>query len=715
MILFKQDWDLYPSATPHFETKNQSFLDMADLFGKMGVDNNLFHLALFQEDLRYVDPYDPELSQELRNKVTIECRFNPWYYFREVVRLPAGAGTTHFIANRGNISLIWSFFNHIDYLLIQPRQTGKSGSTDCISVNLMYFSMSGGKITLITKDDGLRKANIARLKGIRDELPKYTWEHNVNDADNQTELSYGLLNNQYITAVAQKSEAAALNVGRGFSSQVQQIDEGPFCSNIDITFGAALAAGTKVREFARANGQPYGNIFTTTAGKKDTKEGAFFYKLMMEGTPFDESLYDCRDEADLLAKLNMLCTGDGAPLINGTWSYSQLGLTKEWLYTAVTNARVSGDDADRDFFNVWTSGSLSSPLSVELNKLIAESEIPFDHREWIGDYAVDWFIPEADKARYMEEGTFVMGLDTSNAIGRDAIAMVIVDIRDLSVVAGSLVRETNLLLYGEFISNLMIKYRKITLIIENKSSAQTMIDQMLISLPKAGQDPLKRIFSMYVEESNGNKEYQQIINTPTSMRGSGFYQSGELRRKIGFITNAERRNTLYREILPEAAKIAHAGVRWARLSSEIRGLVVKDGRIDHKTSGHDDTVIAWLMCFWFILRGSRLDHYGISTADIRSRLSSRDNSAESRMKNIERQKQSKFRAELDDLVEKIREETNSFLVARMEHRMAFLNSQIRAMGGESISLDAVLNEAKEERRRNRIKRSPIGDRTTYLQ
>lgn len=703
MILFKEDWDYYPSATPHFETTNKSFLKLAKLYSEMGVDNNLFLLALLHDELRYVDPFSPELSEDQKTKIIVECRYNPWYYFREVVRLPAGAEPVRFHANRGNISLIWSFYNHIDYMLIQPRQTGKSGSTDCISVNLMYFSMSGGKISLITKDDALRKANIERLKAIRDNLPAWTWQKTRDDADNQTELTYNLLGNSYVTAVSQKTESGALNIGRGNTAQVSHTDEPPFCANIDITLPAALAAGTKAREFAAANNQPYANIFTTTAGKKDTREGKYIYDMLMDGTPFDENFYDAVNLTDLRNKLKRKCAGDRL-LINGTWSYDQLGLTREWLFEALANSGAKGEEADRDFFNRWTSGSLSSPLSTELNNAILASEMAPCWSEYTDDdYCIDWFIPENKFDEYISNTHLVAGLDTSNAVGRDSIALIIVDIRDLSVVGSSVVNETNLINYGNFVADLLIRFRNLTLVIENKSSAQTMIDKITIELPKHGIDPFRRLFNYVVDQSGINKEFQSLIQTTMGQRGRYFYDS--IKGKLGFQTTGATRDALYKEILPEAAKMAHAGVRFKTLSAEIRSLVVKNGKIDHKASGHDDTVIAWLMVFWFIMRGANLSHYGIASNLIRSRVSTTGMTKEEHMDNLERKLQARYREELDEKIAQLKTESNSFTISKLEHRIGYLTCQIRSMGGETISIDVILNEAREERRRHRARSS----------
>ena len=69
MILFLQDWDKYPEAIVHLSTKNQSFIDLANIYKKMGVKNYYFHLALHDPDLEFVDPFDPNLTPHMISKI----------------------------------------------------------------------------------------------------------------------------------------------------------------------------------------------------------------------------------------------------------------------------------------------------------------------------------------------------------------------------------------------------------------------------------------------------------------------------------------------------------------------------------------------------------------------------------------------------------------------------------------------------------------------
>ena len=62
------------------------------------------------------------------------------------------------------MAMLWCYFNSVDFVLIQPRQTGKSVSTDCLMVDLIYILAMNTEISFITKDDSLRKGNVERLK-----------------------------------------------------------------------------------------------------------------------------------------------------------------------------------------------------------------------------------------------------------------------------------------------------------------------------------------------------------------------------------------------------------------------------------------------------------------------------------------------------------------------------------------------------------------------
>jgi len=253
MILYGNDWCKYRHQPHiHYETTNDSFLKAAKKLYDMGVTNCLFMLSLFNKSLVGVDPHDPNLTREQKEAIAVECSINFWYFIREVVRIRVSgqAEGISYIANRGNLALSWLYLTHIDVFLIQPRQTGKSVSTDCIMIWLMYFGSRGNNVSLLTKGD-LRAENIKRIKAMRDLLPSYLISRDRKDPDNSEWIGYAALKNSYKAAIAQGNVTAANNIGRGITTATIHIDEGPFLSFVDVTIPAALNATTTARRTLR--------------------------------------------------------------------------------------------------------------------------------------------------------------------------------------------------------------------------------------------------------------------------------------------------------------------------------------------------------------------------------------------------------------------------------------------------------------------------------
>lgn len=700
MLLYQQDYHTYPTAIIDTKTTNESFLHLASVYKKMGIQNWGFHLVLFQPELQGVDPFDEDLEVETIVKIIDECTYNPFYFFREIARVPpiSGPDPVRFRANRGNIALIWCFLNHFDFLLIQPRQTGKSVSTDMLMTWLLFVASKNSRINMITLTDKLRAANIERLKKIRDLLPEYLYIPNKKDANNTEMITCVERSNVYSANVGQSSESGALNVARGTTAPIAHIDEAPFIKYIGVLIPAALAAGNQARTEARETNSPYGTIITTTSGKKDDRDGKYIYDMMIDGFVWNEVVFDCINQEDAIRFIKKNSTGSGV-FINGTFSHRQLGKTDEWLYNAIVEAKAKGDEADRDFFNIWTSGTQRSPLSIKLNKVINES-----HREpnWVetsnDGYAINWYISKEELETRLRTSSFIMGQDTSDAIGKDGIGCVIIDITDMSVVGAGGYNETNLIMFGRWVAKVLIKYTNVTYIIERKSSGQAIIDCLLIELPKAGVDPFRRIFNHVVQDSDESKSKMEdyvAISRQNSNRNIEIYNA--YKSKFGFVTTGSSRHDLFGNTLQEAAKRAGHLVHDVKLSTEIRGLVTKNGRIDHLASGNDDMVVSWLLAIWLLMNGKNLSFYGIKTDLVMSMVGS-DNQVMNAVRLKEKEKQQRLRMQIEEVSEKLRNCSGGLQSTLLEQELRLLTRQTHLDGGEALNFDSLLKEAKESKK-----------------
>lgn len=705
MLLFGKDWGRYKTMPiVDTKTKNESFLRLVSLYEEMGIKNAYFPLTLLQPELQGVDPHSDDLTDRQKVLIGLECQYNIWYFLREVVRIPpqAGPNPIPYIANRGNIALTWCFMNHVDTALIQPRQTGKSVSTDCVMIWVLYIGATNTDINMITKDATLRAKNVERLKKIRNHLPSYLVSLSRSDSDNQTDLTYRKFDNKYITGVGQTSESSANNLGRGLTSPVQHIDEGPFIRFIGTTIPAALASGTAARAEARQNNRPYGNIFTTTAGKKDDRDGHYMYDMIEDATVWSEIYYDASGPEQLYEMMRRNCTGRKL-LMNITMSHRQLGYTDEWLYEALAVTGAKGEEADRDFFNIWTSGTQSSPLSVKLNEIISKSEAMPLHNEISKDlYILKWYLEEHEIHDYMANNPVIIGMDTSEAIGRDAIGLVFISPYDLGVIATATINETNLIRFSNFLADIMIKYRNTILVPERKSTGQMIVDSLLYTLPAQGIDPFRRIYSTLVDKSDDHPKEFRELQKGQFQRISGFLD--KYKKTFGFTTTGGSRDLLYTHVLQNAAKDAGHLVRDLTLIKEIRGLVVRNGRIDHASSGHDDMVVSWMLAHWFLRHTRNLGFYGIDVHKAFTGVKSEGKQL-SPQEEYQRQQQQKIKEEMEELYDTLVNEASEFKVVQYESRLKALNNRLTDEGREATSIEALIQEAKEKRQQASRKRN----------
>jgi hypothetical protein len=722
MILFKEDWARFPSAVVDYGTTNKSFLEFAALLDKMGVQNSTFALSLMQPELSGVDIYNPNITTEQKMMVIREVPYNVWYFLREVARVPpiAGIDPVQFRANRANISMVWSFFNQVDYVLIQPRQTGKSVSTDCLSTYLYLFKMYNSRMMLLTKDDTLRSDNVARLRKMRGYFPPWLVLDDKSDAANTTTVTYNLRKNVYRTAVGQNSEDGALKVGRGASVPYYHDDEGPFRPFTDITVPAAASAMDAAIDEARRNGIPNGKIFTTTAGKINSRSGNYYYnKIFRPAAKWDEMYYDLQNRDELhrviksASKRRQMEDGvnekDVYPTLTiaGVFSHRQLGYTDAWLYEKIVAARSDGDAADRDYFNRWTYGGLTSPFTADVTQNILHSERPHD---WVeitdSGFVIRWYKPKEGFEQYLANTHLALGLDTSDAIGRDGVSLVYVDQQDLAVVGVASINNASIPKIATFVAKLLLKYLNTTLVIEKKSSAQTFIDTCISLLASAGIDPLTRIYNRVVDEKSVRlNDWDLLKKTPNARRNDSFYD--KWRSSFGFNTTGASRDLLYSTVLVSAAKHSASLIADSTLSEELRSLEIRNGRIDHASGGHDDTVIAWLLCHWFFMYGKNLSHYGIDTRKMLLKVGRNGEVATPEVIKA-RERQEYLREELDRVSEELKNTTSPYLLVGLELKVAKILSELDTEGSD-ITLDGILAKAKNERalRRNTTRKSSI--------
>lgn len=695
-IRFLSDWDYYPNAGIDILTKNESFVRMAALYKNMGVANHAWPLALYDQDLSGVDPFDPNLSEEMQVKVITETSCNLWYHLREIARIPQDGSTTPsvYMANRGNMALSWAFICNIDIVLIMPRQCGKSVSTDTLMLWIMDISGRNNNIHLLTKDIQLRVKNIKRLKSQRSTLPWYLQTLTSKDADNTEILTNVTLKNAYLTAVGRKDKEAADNTGRGLTGSILHGDEPPYTPNIHISLPVALAAGTTARTLAKENNTFYCNIFTTTAGKRDTKEGAFCYKLFMDGAWWNEKYLDAPDRKGLLTMMRANMDGERI-LFNGTFSHLQLGKSNAWLKDAMLNATGTKESNERDFLNVWSSGGMDSPLDYDVLQRLKATEVePLHIDVTANQYMLRYYVPSSQRNQYLSNNHTLLTLDSSNAAGRDANGITILDAKTMAVVMATDITEANNGEVAHWIADLLITNPKMTFVFENKMSGMTICDVVVSRLIVAGINPFTRIFNRLVQNIEDPKYRQdrKHLLDPNRADMSVYIKYKSL---FGFMTTGALREYLYNQIISRATRDTAHLVRDKKLSEQLRSLVTIRGRIDHPADGHDDLAVSWLIGHWFATNGTNLGEYGIPTGSMYSHVVR--NGAIETTSDEDMQKQKLFTAiksRISELKEKAETTNNIFERNAVNRQIALLLSRIADVEVKASILSEVTDEVK---------------------
>lgn len=678
MILYHNDWGKQ-KAIPHIETPNESFRRMHFVLKDMGLKNNAFFLALHQPELIGVDPHDPSLDADTLARVAIECKINPWYYLREVVRLPAsGVDSIPFRLNRAALFLFWSFFNSCHSFLIQPRQTGKTITSMALICLLMYFIYKNVRIKLFTHSNILVRENVDRLKMIRDGLPPNLISLNkLTDTENKEEVKYTALNNVYATKTAQQSVVGAFNAGRGGTVLVNQLDEAPFCANIDISYPVLMNAKNAAMAIAREAKIPFGDMITTTAAKLDTTSGAYVYNIMRKCCAFTESFYDFESNAMLKYVLRTNSQND---MMYGEFSFRQLGFTVEWAEQTARENNLSPEDIERDLYNRWSAGAEKPAVDGDLLPKLDQSKCTPVYLEEIEGYIFRWY-EHPDEITKDTNRYFALGFDTSENIDEDFTTLHLLDISDLSTIMTSRCNDKDLIKLGEHIAEMLISNSNITLVPERKSTASVLISIICARLWNVKINPFTRIYNKVFQHRNDPPFSKMDVNNQ-------FATEGPMKKFLGYVTagsGENSRDNLYKLTLNRALNINNGVLKDINLIQELKTLTTKNGRVDHLAGKHDDSVISFLLAAWFVIHGRNHQLYNIPVYLKLSKISADGGTVDVRKS----QRQRFLQSRILELENQIKHTQDSIVRMGLLREKSFLKTELNGLGAEVQSMSTI--------------------------
>ena len=549
----------------HYNTKNISALKMSYILEEMGIKNNKFMLRLNNPELLHIDPFDENLTELEKAMVTNEIIINPWYFFREIVRIPSSGQVVSFEFHRGTIALIWTVLNNICSFSVWPRQVYKTTTMYCIYNYLYYWGSIFNKMTFIAHEDSIARKNLQGVKDIRNNLPIYlNLYDSKKDKDNEKEMYNRSNNNRINCRGPARNPDASRKAGRGLTTPILWFDEVSFITYIADMYDSISFAYSKASESAKESGAPYHQVMTTTAGFLNTEEGKWAYKFLNSSADFTELFYDM----DIKVVRNVIKNTSLSDFVNLSYMYYDLGKDENYLEEQkkrLVNSPTPKDTLDREVLNVWKEVITDHPLSSDkIERLYGLRKKPTDYVIINDTYSIRMYV---DMDTFDFDKPLIGGLDIGGNLKGDFSALVVLDPSDFSVIAVLRSNSQSTLLFSFAIVTIMKDLFKGLILFPERNYNAAVIDTIAASLPNSR----KRIY--YERED-----------------AAGIFNSKKVRP------------ILFNMILRLAVDDYGDRIYDNTIITEIGGIIrEKSGKLNHKSGKNDDTMIAYLLALYFIL------------------------------------------------------------------------------------------------------------------
>lgn len=583
--------------------------------------------------------------------------------------------------------------------------THNTVSVQVINFWLTYIVGRGYKSHVITLKSDNRAQFIDAIKRIRTCVPKYLVNPTYRDKDAGTYLTYrsfGEADTNVMTiSVPQQGQDAAENLGRGLTVGSTTVDEGSYISFIEAIINGCMPSALTEMENMRAAGLPYCINYITTPNTVQHPSGEFMFDKLMGATEWREKFFDSFSESHLAYRLIKASPKDTtSPSVSMVYNYLQLGKDKGWVKETIDKLNLSLSKAKIDLLLMWTEDGENRLFDDLTREAINNAK---RGPQWSKEYRetglfIDFFMTQQEFNNICKpdhNDFYIVGVDTSSAINKDACTVIIRSLRNGKVVGVGRYPLAFLDDVGGIIVDLLACIPNSMLIIE-RNYAHHMIDNMLITLPAKGLDPFKKIYNLvYQFPEKYEKEFQEVKRTSMQYRTKDFYL--KMKALFGFNTNAKSREEFYGYI-QEAVGMTGYGLNYDKLCDELINLKVKGGRIDHDNNRHDDLVVAWLLSYWFIKRGQSKSLYGIppgiNLIDTRNLLANHAEENVAANDPIVDQQINALRNEVVKLSEELMKTTDNILALRLEGRIRKLSAMLPVEQKKLLTIDAVIEDAR---------------------
>ena len=584
-------------------TSNISFLQVAKDLKELGVENNKFFLKLYDQSLIGVNPYSAALSKDTIARIQNECIRNPWYFFREIARIPDEGGSLGpgsgrvFQLNRANLAAIYCFLNHIKFYLVIPRQTGKTQSVLAIIDYAYIFGTTNSSFSFVNKSQEDANKNLDRMKKQKAVLPlwlqqKYILVDGVvkeaKGTDNVKTLRNAANGNEIVCKPSAKTVPTAENIGRGNTSPIQYYDEVEWTANIGIIYAAAGPAYKSASDVAKVNNAAYCRMFTSTPGDLDSEPVKQFEPIRNQCARFTDKLYDLSPSElqEFVAKHSAI------EMLEIEYSYKQLGKDEAWFKGMCQELGNDKIKIKRELLLQRIRGSSNSPFDPEdLDIINSMRKEPIKQVILNRTYALDIYRELNPHVCYF------VGIDCATGSAGDNTAITVVNPYDLRPDAEFKSPYQGTTDMVKFIRELVKMIPRCILCIERNSIGSAIIELL---------KDTECYNNLYYDAD------KYIIGSPDErLDEKGFIErEAENRKCFGITTMTNTRGVMMAILARHVAEYKDRFVT-INITTDLNNLVKNaSGKILAASGAHDDCIMSYLIALFVYYHGNKLYRYG---------------------------------------------------------------------------------------------------------
>ena len=469
--------------------------------------------------------------------------------------------------------IIYAYEKHRFNLITKPRQAGVSTTTAAYhSIKVAFADEENPEAVLIVANkQELAFEFLGKIKDFVAQLPRWVWgpeyygspakeSKSIFLTDSKKEIR--LPNGSRVKAVATSKDAL-----RGFTPTYLVMDEAAYIDNGAEVFGAALTAlGTGGKATLISTPRGMDELYYKTYEQAKAKKNNF---NIIEMKWYEDMRYnrDLRwvkndeiiDETEFTFDSYNKMINDGYKPTSSWYEEMCRGMNND--------ARMIAQELDVSF--IGSGGNVIAEEDIEMhNRLNVQNPLWVDGNEaetWI------WKQPE-------EGHQYIMGVDVSRGDGEDFSTIVIFDFTTMEQVM-----EYQGKIQPDLLAQLVEKYGEMykayTVVdITGGMGVSTVLKLIEFDYKRLHYDvPNAKILSSKQKQMEAYKKDNKIPGLQVSSI------------RLQLISNFEEK------VRTNAVKI-----RSARLTSEMKTFVYKNGRPDHMDGYHDDLLMALAMCLWVL-------------------------------------------------------------------------------------------------------------------